>query len=350
MKWLLYLLVPLVPLGLSAQMKINANSKVTAKGVLSTNTSITNASTTTDFTNVEIFLEGGNQQATTGQPLVVSTLSVNKGGTKTITGNWEVTNAIALTDGIIKIGSGAKLLYSGSAALQGRDISYVDGFLHINNTLANSRLTFPVGVNAAYTPVVVEDAPVGEIGFATIAGDAGLSLPADISSFYSGWYWQSTEPVNSAVSLSLNGVETFLGSGAPYVLESDATGGTATSLGGSVSASFVLSSDPSSKTILAIGKGAEFSVVIHDMITPYTLDNVNDKLTIENIELTESNNVKLVDRWGLVVKEWTDFTNDVEYDFSQLSPGNYVCVVEYSYPGSSTRATTKGVVTILKSN
>jgi hypothetical protein len=133
-------------------------------------------------------------------------------------------------------------------------------------------------------------------------------------------------------------------------LESDAVGGTANSLGGSISNSFVMSNDPSTKTILAVGKGAEFALVIHDMITPYTLDQVNDKLTIENIDLTESNNVKLLDRWGLIVKEWNNYTNDDGFDFSNLSPGNYVCVVEFSYPGTSERATAKSVVTILKSN
>lgn len=323
---------------------------MTANGVLSTNTSINNASTSTDFTNAQIFLQGGDQQASTGQPLIVSTLSINNGGTKTLSGNWEITNDIDLTDGIIRIGNGTKLLFSGSTPLQGNDRSYVDGFIHVNNKTANSRITFPVGTNSTYTPVIVEDASVGEIGFRAVPGDAGLSLPVGISEHYTSWYWQSSTSVNSGVSLSLNGADAFLGGGAPYVLESDATGGSATSLGGSAANSFVTSSDPSTKTILAIGKGAEFLVTIHDMITPYTLDQVNDKLNIENIELTESNHVKLLDRWGLVVKEWIDFTNDVEYDFSLLSPGNYVCVVEFTYPGTSARSTAKGVVTILKSN
>jgi hypothetical protein len=86
------------------------------------------------------------------------------------------------------------------------------------------------------------------------------------------------------------------------------------------------------------------------MITPFTIDDKNDKLTIENIELVAENSVKLLDRWGVVAAQWENYSNEVEYDFSKLSPGNYVCIVEFTYPGESRKAIVKGIVTILKSN
>ena len=66
--------------------------------------------------------------------------------------------------------------------------------------------------------------------------------------------------------------------------------------------------------------------------------------------MTTANTVKLLDRWGSVVAEWTGFSNEIDYDFQKFSPGNYICIVEYTVPGSEKMNTAKGLVTILKSN
>jgi hypothetical protein len=58
--------------------------------------------------------------------------------------------------------------------------------------------------------------------------------------------------------------------------------------------------------------------------------------------------VKLLDRWGAIAVQWENYSNDSAYDFSKLSPGNYVCIVEFAYPGVSTKSTINGIVTILK--
>jgi len=346
-----YWLICLLPLGATAQMKINANSLVAAQGMVSTNTSIINESLNADFSNAEVFLNGGNLQASTTQPLIVSSLIINNGGIKDLSGLWEVTTALELANGILRVNSGSKLVYSGTSSVTGgSNQSYVDGFIYLNNTATNRRFVYPVGVSGMYLPIAVEAATAGELGMRVVAGDAGFSLPAEVSDYLRGWYWEATDAPNSIVSLSLNNASSFLGSSAPMVLAGDATGGSATALGGTPTGSDVTSVDPSAQPIMTIGKGVEFNLVIHDMITPYIQDAVNDKLFIENIELTESNRVKLMDRYGVVVREWTDYNNDIDEDFSTLSPGNYVCLVEFVYPGSSSHASAKGVVTVLKSN
>jgi hypothetical protein len=295
-------------------------------------------------------LSGVNLQAITTQPLVVSSLSINNGGIKDLTGNWEVTSALELTDGILRVGSGSKLVYSGTTNLSGSAQSYVDGFLFLNNTATDRRFVYPVGISGNYLPVTLETAPAGELGIRVVAGDAGLALPAEISDYLRTWYWEATAAPNSIVSLSLNQSDAFLDGAAPVVLSADGTGTAAMALGGTVVSGDVSSNAPSTQPVLALGKGVEFLLVIHDMITPYILDDKNDRLIIDNIELTESNHVRLLDRYGVVVKEWFDYTNDNQEDFSTLSPGNYVCIVEFTYPGSESSATAKGVVTILKSN
>lgn len=343
-------LLSVTGLDLFGQFRINTNSTVVGKGTISTNTSITNNATNTDLTLTEVFLSGTNQQATTTQPLIVGTLSINNGGIKDLTGNWEVTSALELTDGILRVGSGSKLVYSGTTNLSGSAQSYVDGFLFLNNTATDRRFVYPVGISGNFLPVTLETAPAGELGIRVVAGDAGLALPAEISDYLRTWYWEATAAPNSVVSLSLNQSDAFLDGAAPVVLSADGTGAAATALGGTVVSGDVSSNAPSTQPVLALGKGVEFLLVIHDMITPYILDDKNDRLIIDNIELTESNHVRLLDRYGVVVKEWFDYTNDNQEDFTTLSPGNYVCIVDFTYPGSESRATAKGVVTILKSN
>jgi hypothetical protein len=147
----------------------------------------------------------------------------------------------------------------------------------------------------------------------------------------------------------LNNIGSFLDGGVPVVLQATAAGGTAESLSGAANSSFVTSIGNVSQSILALGKETEFSLVIHDMITPFRQE-FNDKLVIENIDKVSGNKVKLLDRWGVVAVEWQNYTNDNNYDFSKLSPGNYICIVEYTYPGESRIVTAKGMVTILKTN
>lgn len=331
-----------------AQITVRSNSGVHARGQLTTNSSISNTGSTTDLAGVELILRGGTQQLSTTSPLRIKDLTIDQGSTKTLVGNWEVTGTLSLISGVVTIGNNGKLLYSGTARPEGNSNAYINGLFFHNQ---GGQLFFPIGTRTVYAPAMIEHAPTGEVGMQALsaASEIPFTLPADITDAYFDHYWQLSNVVSSPVALSTNGLDTFLEAAVPVVLQGEATGGALTSLSGSVANGFITSSESASQPVLIIGKAAEFQLVIHDLITPYHV-NVNDRLTIDNIEKTEHNTVRLLDRWGLTVAEWKDFTNDTEYDFTRLSPGNYVCIVEFSYPGQAKTTTAKGMVTVLKSN
>lgn len=331
---------------LHAQLKINTNSVFKAKGVITTTTQITNASANSDLTEMELNLIGTNQTLNTVQPAKMLNLKVDQGGSKTFTGEWEVSNTLQLVNGIVTIGPNGKLIYSGAQQSEGNSTSYVNGYLVVSGT---GRKFYPIGTASTYAPLIIENTSTNQVGVRVIAGNANITLPEGVTEVFTGHYWEIDQSINSQIQLSQNGLDDFLNDANPVVLEAASTGSTAQSLNGSFSGSFIASVVNATQPILVIGKGAEFSLVIHDMITPYTLDELNDKLHIENIEQTISNNVKLLDRWGNVVKEWANFTNETDYDFSKLSPGNYICLVTYTAAGQ-VDATAKGIVTVLKSN
>ena len=185
-----------------------------------------------------------------------------------------------------------------------------------------------------------------EIGARVVNSVPQLILP-DQTGIAAPHYWELSDIVPSTVSLSLNGIDepdkTKL-----TILQSSAANGNASTLEGTSDGSFITSDASYTQPILTIGRQSEFNVVIHDMITPFILDNINDKLYIENIEQTTSSEVKLYDRWGALVEKWTGYKNDSSYDFSKLSPGNYVCIVDFVLPGDNRTYTSKGIITVLK--
>lgn len=329
-----------------AQITIAPNSTIEVQGLIAVNGSVNNASALTGLTSAEMVLHGTNQTITTTAPIILQTLEVNGGGVKTLQGDWSVTSRLVLNDGIVTVGPNAKLLYSGAERAAGNTSSWINGYLYIQGS---GDLFFPIGTPTTYAPVSVMSASAGEHAIRAVSGDAAVGLPMDVDAYFSGHYWE-TSGVEGRVALSLNGLENFLTDGAPVVLESDGTGALATSLSGTLSGSFVESARAATSPILAVGRTAEFNLVIHDLITPYVQEGANDKLFIRNIEMTTSNTVKLLDRWGVLVKEWSNYSNEVDFDFATLSPGNYVCIVEYVSPGNPNTAIAKGMVTILKSN
>ncbi len=345
--YLLFALALLIATATHAQLRINTTSVVRAHGVITTNTSINNTSTQTNLSSTTLNLLGGAQQITTAQPLVVQNLTANEAGIKTLSGNWEVTNALQLNRGIITIGNGAKLLYSGSAQAEGNENSYINGFLYVRG---DGQKTFPIGTSTFFAPAIINDVPAGtlEVGMRVVAGDVRFALQPEIQGALTSHYWELSNIVSSTVSLSTNNTTAFLASGVPVVLQGSSIGGNGTSLAGNTTGNFITSIENATQPLLTIGKEAEFVLTIRDLITPFVQDDVNDRLVIENINLAPDNKVTLVDRWGVVAAQWNNYSNETEYDFSKLSPGNYVCLVEFTYPGDTKRNKTAGLVTVLK--
>ena len=179
-------------------------------------------------------------------------------------------------------------------------------------------------------------AEIGVTGFTT---GANLALPLNVSAIASNRYWQIT--VNNG-SLSASGASLYVpGSSIDasqklvVVQADDANGAMSINLGGGTSGDFVSSFSPVTKPILTIGVGEEVDLQIHDLITPFNGDLQNDQLHIANVEFTSENKVTLLDRWGVVVKQWNNFRNyddtanpnDDGFDFSKPEPWKlYLCV------------------------
>ena len=329
----------------NAQVTINSNSVVKANGILSTNAPISNRSSGTNLSAAELTLSGTQQSASSNQPVTLSSLKVTEGGTKTMTGNWEITNSLQLINGILRTDANGRLLYSGQTAAEGSETSYIEGYLFLRGS---GRKVFPLGANGIYAPLIIENVPSqsAEIGAQVVNSVPQFILP-DQTGIAAPHYWELSDILPSTVSLSLNGIdgpdETKL-----TILQSSAANGNASTLAGTSDAGFITSDASYTQPILTIGRQSEFNVLIHDMITPFILDNINDKLYIENIEQTTSNEVKLYDRWGALVEKWAGYKNDSSYDFSKLSPGNYVCIVDFVLPGDNRTYTSKGMITVLK--
>jgi len=346
--------------GLFAQTTIRSGTELKVKGLISTGGSVTNNSSTTDLSEAQLSLVGTNQTLNSSSPISVHSLEVEGGGTKTLQGEVTVTQALTLTNGIINPSSG-KLLYTGSARLSGSSVSFVNGTLFQRGTGVRF---FPIGSGGTYLPMSLNSIEDGSavIGVTGFASGANLSLPANINSIASNRYWQvevsSGTLRATTASLYVPGSSIDASQKLVVVEADDANGATAVNLGGGVTDDFVTSFTPATKPILTIGIVENVEMRIMDLITPFNIDNINDKLKIVNIEYTYENKVTLLDRWGVPVKEWKNFRNYDDannpntdpFDFSKLSPGNYICVLEYKWSADAPTEKLNQMITVLKGN
>jgi hypothetical protein len=368
---LLGIILGISPFTCNAQVTIAAGTLLASEGtpdiVIHSVGNISNGSAF-DFSaaNVHLILSSGDQTLTGN--MVVSLLDVVAGLNKNINGTLTVTHGINFTAGFLKPGASGKLLYTGSEDnVNGSSAnSFVDGVFTIQSS---GRLFFPVGDlggtgDALYAPAYLETgSSTDEIGLHVIKSNPSLTpdvSETELKEIDNTHYWQistsNLAAISSRVSLSLNGIAGFSSTLSPVVAESGDVGGTAFSLGSSSSdASFVASRKPFTKSILTIGASEEIHVKIHDIITPFAEDGFNDNLYIESIDKFGLNKVTLLDRWGVPVKEWKNFTNYDDpinpntdgYDFSKLSPGSYICIVEYGDEGAGSKKISQ-MITVLK--
>jgi hypothetical protein len=272
-------------------------------------------------------------------------------------GDWNITRNFIFTRGVV-IPSG-KILYTGTTALSGNSSSFVSGPL---SQRGSGVRFFPIGSGAVYMPMSLNNVEDGdaEINVEVFASGANLSLPQDLSSIASNRYWQLSSTGGSfnaaSASLYVPGTSVDAASVLVAVQADDANGATAVNIGGGVSGDFVTSFSTVNKPILTIGVAEKVDIQIHDLITPFNTDNINDFLKIINIEYVFSSKVSLLDRWGVVVKEWKDFKNYDDpndpnsdgFDFSKLSPGNYICVLEYKLTTDAPTEKISQMITVLK--
>jgi hypothetical protein len=308
----------------------------------------------TDFaaTNLQLILAA--DLAITGN--LIATQLTLAGGNAALNNNLTVSQSISFAGGLLTPSATAKLSFTGNGhdITGGGNQSYINGVFYQSG---GGYRFYPVGVNGTYAPAVFDNiSTTDETGVEVIAADAALTIsdPTEITSVDPAHYWLLTtaDPaaINSRVSLGLNGITTP-GEGSLAVMQADAPGTIATSLGVfSTDDTQVTSRVVVSKPLIAIGTIPTVVVKVRDLITPFDGAD-NNSLYIEKIDAFDFNTVTLMDRWGVVVKRWENFTNEVDYDFTQLSPGNYIVLVEFGNNAEgSTKEKISQMVTVLKTN
>lgn len=356
---LLILCSCLISGNLFAQLRVSTGTQLNTASntIIATNTNITNQSATIDLTNAHLHLLGTSQQLSTISPLEIKDVVIKNGGTRTFTsGDWVFLNSMTFTDGVLTPLNSGRIIYKGSEALSGNTNSYVNGFFY---NQGNGTRHFPIGTIGLFAPAKITEGASTLLGMRVVNGGLSIDpLPAEINELLSSHHWELSSPngnsSTSSVSLSAENLGSLDGVSDLVVVYKDPVSNVGSNLGGAPSGNFITSQQATTTGLLTIGRGEKINLVIHDMITPFNQDGVNDVLVIDNIELTETNKVSLMDRYGTVVKEWKDFNpNDPgfkPFDFSKLAPGNYICVLEYKLLGSSTTEKISQMVTILQTN
>jgi hypothetical protein len=349
-----------LPCTLTAQVVISNSTKMSQSGtpkiaVVSANTIVNASSFDFSETDLRINLAGpvtgisGNWVSTRIQ------LNADPDQVIVLNGNLVATKVMNLASGRIQVQEG-KISFTGNSndlSVDANGNSYVIGpFFQVG---AGDRY-FPVGTSAGYAPVrLPEVQSSGEIGIQAYDADSGL-VPdqVDVLDVLPGRYWRISSSefssIGSIINISTNGV-TIPDDGSPTVVQGDGPGNTAIHLKtSSVNEDNLTSLLPVTSPIVAIGKQEKITVKIHNLITPFQVDDVNDRLYIENIERFSIRKVTLLDRWGNVIRTWgNEYTNGIEYDFATLSPGSYICIAEFSNEGTGTKRISQ-MITILKTN
>ncbi|MFZ6012600.1 MAG: hypothetical protein ACOYXT_19810 [Bacteroidota bacterium] len=340
-----------VVIGSQAQFGNNPGTEI----VIQCSGNLVNNSTF-DFssTNLHVLLTSGDQDLTGNWG--VKKLTLMSGVNKRVNGQLSISETLEFNTGVLVPQASGKILFTGSSdGITGASsASFVSGTFYQSGTGVRA---FPVGTGTSdFAPLSFENITgTQEIGVRAFKSSASL-LPDGLKlvEVNTERYWQITTASNAAdintrVTVSLNGITPFP-EGSPVVVQAAQTNMQATNLGvSSKTDQSVTSSTNVTAPIIAIGRVQEVIVKVHDLITPFNLGDDNDKLYIESLEAFDFNRVTLLDRWGTVIKEWTNFKNDLDYDFSTLSPGNYICIVEFGDTDGTTQKVSQ-MVTVLKTN
>lgn len=355
----------LLPIGVFGQIGIGTGTAVAASGEVHAVSlgNLENRSAQADLSAWNVRVAGANQSLLSTSPVTLRALDISGGGIKNLTGTWTV-NRLTLTSGVLTPQSGSRLLYSGLEPVTGNDNSYVNGTFYITRTTEGQHF-FPIGTADAYLPAELAQVPANQTLGMTVLGTnaALLKNPADpdIDDFFITRYWkldvgQGAAPA-SVISLSSRDAIDFFGARSGAIVEATAESQTATNLfsQGSSLTDFISSKEPISPTSRVFTFARLNSLIppqIHNAITPNN-DGANDFLVINNIRFYEADNkITLLDRWGVTVKEWVNFrgfdaiTNPPDFDFSQLSNGNYICLMEYTINGE--RKNIRQMITVIK--
>ena len=348
-------------------------SIVAASGTeFTTNTGIANLSKDTDLSNLILTMTNDKVETLfTAQLLTLGELTMNSTASVQIKGHWKVANNLTLTQGIILTTyssaptNATLLIYTGiNDIAEGNAASFIDGRFFMRGS---GPRTFPIGNADGYFPARLDDVREDDVvlGLEVIKGDPNLTgqLPVEVIDILKDHYWQLSVRgtgtySGSPISISANNITSFLQTGergGPAVVQQDSALDIK-NLGGAVLNSFVIERTRASSNgkIYVIGKTKDITLNIGEVITPNS-DGKNNVLTITNIELYPKNTVTLLDRYGVPVHSWTNFTNystglakQDDFDFSTLGMGNYICILDIEDPQSGKHTKKAVMITVLK--
>jgi hypothetical protein len=310
-----------------------------------------------DFSPTQFRLSlNGNESSVTGN-WVLHGLSLTS-GVSSLNGNMTVTSEMNFSEGILTVPETFKLLYTGNGENLIFDdnnpaVSYVDGMFFQQGAGIRK---FPVGDGGQALPMIFRDVKTTtEIGVRAYSESASIEDQLPVTEVDNSRYWSiecnDLAGIQSPVSLYHYGVSFLNGTAVP--IEADPGDLLAFNLGYSESSEyFVTSVQEVTKPLLAIGKVEEVTVRIHDLITPFDAGSGgsadNNGIFIEN--LFPTNTVTLMDRWGVTIKKWQNYRNHMDDAFFQtLTPGNYICIVEWTTQSGDVDNVSQ-MVTILKTN
>lgn len=356
MRFLLVLILGTMFLPGWSQLTVGGNTKLIIKGEVATAGGFLNRSPDLDLGQAQLIVSGTAGQLNTSAPLSLRALRFDAAGVIPLQGDWRITRSLEFIRGVVE--PTGNFLYEGQKTLEGNPESYVSGTFYQRGEGVRF---YPVGTEGVYMPMSLNE--VGRssdpIGVRPAASVPLLTLPADVSAVATNRSWEiipSAAARAVSASLYLPGASVEGQNNLAVVQADNSSGAVADNLKGGPTKDFVTGFLRVSKPILTLGVTAEPDLRIHDLITPYNQDDVNDKLKVVNIEYTFSNKVYLLDRYGVLIKEWTNFRNYDDpdnpapdnYDFSKLSPGNYICILEYKVSAEGDTGKITQMISVLK--
>jgi gliding motility-associated-like protein len=289
----------------------------------------------------------------------IGILTIAGGSKKTILSDLVVGEQIHFMDGIIESSGDSRIVfYPGVSISGGSDASHIHGPVYQSGS--GTKL-FPIGNGFTYLPVElleVEDANavvgVRAFEFANLT----LPKPPSLRAISNKRYWHidvtSGSVENSRIVLPVR--DESLPEGSPSIVVAQALSPTESfmSIGqsffeGEVSNGRVASGKKITMPFVALASVSDDAfLIVHNAVSPNG-DQLNDVLTITNIELYPDNKVMLFSRWGDKIFEMEDYDNRERvfggrsnlHGEKQVVSGNYFYVIEV--PGM---ATLRGFITL----
>jgi gliding motility-associated-like protein len=282
----------------------------------------------------------------------IGKLTIAGGSKKTILSDMVVDNEIELLSGIVETSGDIKIFFQpGVRITGGSDASHIHGPVYQSGS--GTKL-FPIGNGFTYLPVElleVEDANavVGVRGFEF--ANLSLTKPPSLRAISNRRYWHidvtSGSVENSRIVLPVR--DESLPEDPQTIVVAQASSATEgfTSIGqsffeGEVSNGRVASGKKLTMPFVALATVADDAfLVVHNAVSPNG-DQLNDVLTIANIELYPDNKVMLFSRWGDKIFEMENYDNRERvfggrsnlHGEKQVVSGNYFYVIEI--PGMPT--------------